>query len=97
MQLGKQSGRESISVAVEVATKLMSCNGITPKFSLNDFRDNMKSHLDCGIRSQNHRVFTRLNQDNIPNGKISIKVPVVHSTVLSARNGSQGLQKVCNS
>ena len=78
MQLGKQSGRESISVAVEVATKLMSCKGITPIFSLNDFRDNIPT--DCGVRSQS-RVFTRLNQDNIPNGKISIKVPVVHSIV----------------
>ena len=40
-QLGKTSGRSSVSIAVDVTTNLMIIKGITPKFVLDELRDNI--------------------------------------------------------
>ena len=39
LQLGKNAGKDSIRVAVDVATDLMEKKGITMKFTADDLRD----------------------------------------------------------
>ena len=39
LQLGKNAGKDSIRVAVNVATDLMKKKGITTKFTADDLRD----------------------------------------------------------
>lgn len=48
MQLGKTSGRSSVSIAVDVAMNLM---GITPKFTLDKLWDNITQY-NCGTWGQ---------------------------------------------
>lgn len=78
LQLGTQNGSESFAVAVDVAVALMVKKGITPKFTISEFRDNIPPN--CGVRSQS-RVFNKLDRDLTLTGTISIKVPVVHTSV----------------
>ena len=46
LQLGKNAGKDSICVAVDVATELMQKKGITPKFTSDELRD-MISQTKC--------------------------------------------------
>ena len=62
-------------MAVDVAVDLMLKKGITPKFTISEFRDNIPPN--CGVRSQS-RVFNKLDKDLTLAGSVSIKVPVVH-------------------
>ena len=54
LQCGRSAGKESISIAVDVATNLMAKKGITPKFTLDDLRDSITQH-ECGARAQSRR------------------------------------------
>lgn len=80
LQLGKNAGKDSISVAVDVATELMEKKGITPKFTTDELRD-MISQSKCGTRGQS-RTFHKLDRTLQWSGEtISIKVPVIHLQV----------------
>ena len=60
LQLGKNAGKDSISVAVDVATDLMEKKSITPKFTTDELRD--MSQSKCGARGQS-RTFHKLDQN----------------------------------
>jgi len=78
--LGKTHGQDSISVAVDVASKLMNKKGLTLKFTLEELHDNI-SQYKCGVRGQSHR-FHQLEPDLAWNGKTTqLKVPVIHLRV----------------
>jgi len=80
LQLGKNAGKDSISVAVDVATDLMDKKGITPKFTIDELRD-MVSQCNCSARGQS-RTFHQLDRQLEWFGDtISIKVPVIHLPV----------------
>ena len=80
MQLGKTSGKSSISIAVDVTTNLMIMKGITPKFTLDELRDNITQY-NCGTRGQS-RKFHQLDRElNWHGSTISLKVPVVQLNV----------------
>lgn len=77
LQLGRNAGKPSISVAVDVATDLMVKKGITPKFTLDDLRDNI-THYNCGARGQS-RKFHQLDRNLEWLGStVALKVPVIH-------------------
>ena len=78
--LGKNTGKDSISVAVDVATDLMDKKGITPKFTIDEFRD-MVFQRNCSARGQS-RTFHQLDRQLQWSGDtISIKVPMIHLPV----------------
>lgn len=80
LQLGKNSGKESIGVAVDVATDLMMKMSVTPKFTLEELRDNI-SQQKCGMRGQSRR-FHKLDRNFQWTGVVvSAKVPVIHLKV----------------
>ena len=80
LQLGKNAGKDSSSVAVDVATDWMEKKGITPKFTIDELRD-MVSQSKCGVRGQS-RTFHKLDRNLQWSGDtISIKVPVIHLQV----------------
>ena len=82
LQLGKCSGKDSISIAVDVASKLMISNGMTLKFTLDDLRDNITLNK-CGSRGQS-RKFHQLDEDLEWNGRThALKVPVVYLKVFT--------------
>ena len=82
LQLGKSSGKDSISIAVNVASKMMITNGMTLKFTLEEICNNI-SQDNCGSRAQSRR-FNHLDHDLEWNGRThSLKVPVVHLEVFS--------------
>jgi len=79
--VGKQSGQDSISVAVDVATNLMQIKGITAKFTLDELRDNISTDK-CGCRGQSRRF--NILESNQWNGKTKyLKVPVIHLSVFT--------------
>ena len=80
LQLGKNDGKNSIAIAVDVAIKLMRQNGLTPKFTVEELRDNI-TQQSCGVRGQG-RKFNQLDSNLIWTGKtIQLKVPVIHLSV----------------
>lgn len=81
LQVGKHSGQESISVAVDVAVDLMEKKGITAKFTLQELRDNITQHK-CGCRGQS-RKFNELDNTQWNGKSKSLKVPVIHLNAFS--------------
>ena len=82
MQLGKNDGKNSIAIAVDVATGLMKKYNLTPKFTLEELQDKV-SHQKCGLRGQSRR-FYQLNKDFAWTGKkVQLKVPVVQLAVFT--------------
>ena len=82
LQLGKCSGAPSISVA---ATTLMIKKGITPKFTLDDLRDNITLY-SCGSRGQSRR-FHQLDRELKWHGStLALKVPVINLKVKLVHN-----------
>ena len=76
LQLGKNAGKDSVGIAVDVATDLMSKKGITVKFTIQDLRDNINKY-NCGARAQ-CRKFNKLDGKLEWNGlTVPLKVPVV--------------------
>lgn len=62
LQLGKNAGKPSISVAVDVATDLMTRNGITPKFTLDE--SGITSHctvVEHGVKAPDSTALTRIS------------------------------------
>ena len=93
LQLGKCSGKDSISVAVDVASKLMISKGMTLKFTLDDLRDNISLNK-CGSRGQS-RKFHQLDEDFEWNGRThALKVPVVYLEVFTD-DIQENLKKGC--
>ena len=80
LQLGKCSRKDSISIAIDVGTKLMASCNITPKFTLQELRDNI-THYSCGQRGQS-RKFHQLDRNLEWDGTtVALKVPVIHLEV----------------
>ena len=75
LQLGKNAGKDSISVAVDVATELMEKKGIIPKFTTDKMRD-MVSQSKCGARGLHVDRNLQWSGDTI-----SIKLPMIHLQV----------------
>ena len=80
MQLGKNAGKSSISVAVDVATNMMMQKGITPKFTLDELRDNITQY-NCGTRGQSRRFHQLDRELNWHGSTVALKVPVIHLSV----------------
>ena len=79
LQIGKCSGKDSISIAVDVASNLMTKKGLT---ILEELRDNI-SDMQCGLKAQTRR-FHQLDDDLKWNLKFhSLKVPVVYLDAFS--------------
>ena len=77
LQLGTNDRKESISLAVDVATNLMRRKSITPKFTIDELRDCITT-FKCGSRVQSRR-FHQLDCDFMWTGlTVSLKVPVIH-------------------
>ena len=77
LQLGKNNGQDSISIAVDVASRLMNKQGLTLKFTLEELRDNITQYK-CGVRGQSRR-FHQLQENLSWTGKTTqLKVPVIH-------------------
>ena len=74
--MGKHSGQDSISVAVDVATNLMQIKGITAKFTLEELRDNITTDK-CGCRGQS-RKFNVLENSQWNGKTTGLKIPVIH-------------------
>ena len=55
LQVGKHAGLDSISVAVDVATNMMSKRGVTAKFTIDELRDNITKY-QCGCRGQSRKI-----------------------------------------
>ena len=72
LQLGKNAGKDSISVPVDVATELMEKKGITPKFTTDKLRD-MVPQSKCSARGLHVDRNLQWSGDTI-----SIKVPMIH-------------------
>ena len=80
LQVEKLEGKNSISIAVEVASKLMTAKGLTVKFTLEELRDNIAENK-CGAKAQSHKVY-QLDQYGKWNGEThALKVPVDHLDV----------------
>ena len=77
LQLGKQNGKPSVAIAVDICARLMQRAGMTAKFGLADLRDNISADK-CGVRAQ-VRTFFQLEENGVWLGEVCrIKVPVVH-------------------
>ena len=69
-------------MAVDVATNLMVKKGITPKFTLDELRDNITLY-SCGSRCQSCR-FHQLDRELEWHGStLALKVPVINLQVFS--------------
>lgn len=80
LQVEKLEGKNSISIAVEVVSKLMTAKGLTVKFTLEELRDNIAENK-CGTKAQS-RKFYQLDQYGKWNGEThALKVPVDHLDV----------------
>ena len=92
LQFGKNAGKDSNSVAVDVATDLMMKKGITPKFTLDELRDNISEHK-CGARGQSCK-FHQLDLDS--NGAtVQLKVPVIYLSVFPKDHRSLRILQLC--
>ena len=81
LQLGKTGGKDSISIAVEVASKLMTVNGFTLKLTQEELRDSIAENK-CGSTKPQSCKFHQLDAYGKWNGEThALKVPVVHLDV----------------
>ena len=68
LQIGKTGGKDSISIAVEVASKLIIVQGLTLKFTQEELRGSSTENK-CGTTAQSHK-FYQLDQYRKWNGEV---------------------------